>query len=68
MFVGWFGNIGCVFVLMLLVVVFEQVSVGEKLLCASYGDGAYVMLFEMMDVIDKFELCCGVLGYFEWRI
>ena len=40
---------------MLLVAALETAQAGQKLLCASYGDGAHALLFETTDALDKLE-------------
>jgi hydroxymethylglutaryl-CoA synthase len=45
------GNTGTAFVPMLLVAALEDSEPGDKILAASYGDGADVLLFEVTDKI-----------------
>ena len=48
---GRVGNTGCAFAPMLLVGALEAASGGQKILCASYGDGAHALVFETTDAI-----------------
>ncbi len=45
------GNTGTAFSLMLLVAALEEAKPGDKILVASYGDGADVLLFKVTDKI-----------------
>ncbi len=47
------GDTGAAFVPMLLVAALEEAKPGDKLLCASYGDGADVLLLRVTDQITK---------------
>ena len=47
------GNTGTAFALMLLVAALEDASPGDKILCASYGDGAEILLLQVTDEIKK---------------
>jgi len=64
---GRLGNTGCAFAPMLLVSALETASPGEKLLCASYGDGAHAMLFETTDALEKLEPRRAVSGHLAVR-
>ena len=46
----------------------EQAASGQKILCASYGDGAHALLFETTDAIEKLEPRVGVEGHLAKRI
>jgi len=65
---GRLGNTGCAFAPMLLVAALEQATAGQRILCASYGDGAHALLFETTDAIDKLEPRRGVAGHLARRI
>lgn len=47
------GNTGAAFTSMMLVAALEDASPGDKILCASYGDGADVLLLQVTDEIAK---------------
>lgn len=65
---GRLGNTGCAFAPMLLVAALEQAAAGQKLVCASYGDGAHALLFETTDAIDKLDPRRGVSGHLARRM
>ena len=65
---GRLGNTGCAFAPMLLVAALEQAKSGDKLLCASYGDGAHALLFETTDAISKLEPRRAVSGHLARRM
>jgi len=65
---GRLGNTGCAFAPMLFVAALEGAQAGQKLLCASYGDGAHALLFETTDAIDKLEPRRGVAGHLGRRL
>ena len=48
---GKLGNTGCSYALLLLAQALEKAQPGERLLVASYGDGAHALLFETTDAI-----------------
>lgn len=62
------GNTGCAFAPMLFVAALERARAGEKIVCASYGDGAHALLFETTDAIAKLEPRRGVAGHLAKRI
>lgn len=64
---GRLGNTGCAFAPMLFVAALETAQAGQKLLCASYGDGAHAMLFETTDALEKLEPRLGVAGHLAQR-
>jgi hydroxymethylglutaryl-CoA synthase len=47
------GDTGAAFTLMMLVAALEEASPGDKILCASYGNGADVFLLQVTDEIKK---------------
>jgi len=47
------GNTGAAFALMQLVAALEEASPGDKILCASYGDGVDILLLQVTDAIKK---------------
>jgi len=47
------GNTGCAFFMMLLIAAFENLKVGERVLCMSYGDGADAWSFRLTEQIEK---------------
>ena len=50
---GQLGNTGAAFALMLLVAALEEAHAGERLLFASYGDGAEALALQVTDKIEK---------------
>lgn len=62
------GNTGCAFAPMLLVAALEGAKAGQRIACASYGDGAHALLFETTDAIAKLEPRRGVAGHLGKRI
>ena len=61
------GNTGCAFAPMLLVAALEQAAAGERVLVASYGDGAHAMLFRTTGRLEKLEPRLGVTGHLKQR-
>lgn len=57
------GNTGAAYPLMLLVAALEGAKAGDKILVASYGDGADAILLEVTDEISKLPPRRGVKGY-----
>ncbi len=57
---GQLGNTGCSFALVQLAVALENAKPGEKLLVASYGDGAEVLALSTTDHIGKLDARRGV--------
>jgi 3-hydroxy-3-methylglutaryl CoA synthase len=64
---GRLGNTGCAFAPMLLAHALETAKPGERLLVASYGDGAHVMGFVATDHISKLDARRGVSWHLERR-
>jgi 3-hydroxy-3-methylglutaryl CoA synthase/uncharacterized OB-fold protein len=54
------GNTGTAFSLMLLVAVLEEAKAGDKILVASYGDGADVLLLKVTDKIKDIKGKWGI--------
>jgi 3-hydroxy-3-methylglutaryl CoA synthase/uncharacterized OB-fold protein len=65
--IGRLGNTGCAFAPMLLVAALEQARPGERVLCASYGDGAHALAFETTPALEKQEPRLGVAGHLARR-
>ena len=53
--IGKLGNTGSAYALMLLAHALESAKPGDRLLTASYGDGAHALLFQVEDPIEKLE-------------
>jgi len=66
-FFGRLGNTGAAFAPMLLAAALEDAKAGEKILVASYGDGAHALAFEVSDAIEKLEPRVGVSGHLARR-
>jgi len=77
---GRLGNTGTAFAPMLLVAALEEAKPGERILLASYGDGADALVLEVTDHIEKIRDRRGIKGhlaskrilrnyftYLEWR-
>ncbi len=64
---GKLGNTGCAFAPMLLIHALESASAGDRLLVASYGDGAHVMGFVATDHISKLDARRGMSWHLERR-
>jgi uncharacterized OB-fold protein len=62
---GQMGNTGTAYALMQLIAVLEEAKPGEKILLASYGDGADAYLLETTDEIAKFNGKRGIKGNLE---
>lgn len=54
------GNTGAASSMLILVSVLEEAKVGDKILLASYGDGADVFALRVNDRIDKVRACRGL--------
>jgi 3-hydroxy-3-methylglutaryl CoA synthase/uncharacterized OB-fold protein len=65
--IGRLGNTGCAYAPMLLVAALEQARPGERVLCASYGDGAHALSFETTAALEKLEPRLGVAGHLARR-
>jgi 3-hydroxy-3-methylglutaryl CoA synthase/uncharacterized OB-fold protein len=66
-FAGRLGDTGCAFAPMLLVAALEQAAAGERVLCASYGDGAHALLFETTPALAALAPRLGVRGHLARR-
>jgi len=66
-FFGRLGNAGCAFAPLLLVAALEGVSPGERVLVASYGDGAEALAFTATEEIGKLEPRRGVAWHLARR-
>jgi len=65
--IGRLGNAGCAFAPLLLAAALEAASPGERLLVASYGDGAEALAFTTTEHIEKLEPRRGVTWHLERR-
>ena len=65
--IGRLGNTGCAYAPMLLVAALEQARPGERLVCASYGDGAHALSFQTTAALEKQEPRLGVAGHLARR-
>jgi len=61
---GRLGNAGCAYAPILLAAALERAAPGERILVASYGDGAEVLGFRTTDQLEKLEPRRGV----EWHL
>ena len=66
-FFGRMGNTGTPFALMLLAAALEGATPGQRLLVASYGDGAHALCFETTGAIEKLEPRRGVSWHLSRR-
>jgi len=64
---GKLGNTGCAFAPMLLVSALENAKPGERLLVASYGDGAHVLGFVTTEHLGKLDARRGMAWHLERR-
>jgi len=64
---GRLGNAGAAFTPILLVAALETARAGDRLLAASYGDGAHAFAFEVTDAIGKLPQRRGVRGHLDRR-
>ena len=64
---GRLGNTGTPYALMLLAHALETARPGERLLVASYGDGAHALSFEVTDAIDGLSARRGMSWHLERR-
>jgi 3-hydroxy-3-methylglutaryl CoA synthase/uncharacterized OB-fold protein len=62
---GKMGNTGAAQAIMLLISALEEAKPGEKILVASYGDGADAYLLETTDEIARFNGRRGIKGHLE---
>jgi 3-hydroxy-3-methylglutaryl CoA synthase/uncharacterized OB-fold protein len=66
-FFGRLGNAGAAFAPLLLAAALEQARPGERLLAASYGDGAHALAFEVTEHVRKLGPRRGVAGHLARR-
>lgn len=64
---GKLGNTGCAFALMLFAHALETAKPGERILVASYGDGAEALSFQITEHIEKLDARRGVSGTLAHR-
>jgi len=64
---GSMNNTGAAYPIMLLIAALEQAKPGDKILLASYGDGADALFLEVTDEISKLKPCRGVKGHLETK-
>lgn len=64
---GTMGNTGAAYAVMQLIAALEQSKPGEKILVASYGDGADAYLLETTDEIASFKGPHGVRGHLDTK-
>lgn len=62
---GRMGNTGAAYALMLLIAALEEAKAGDKILMASYGDGADAYLLEVTSEIEKLTPRRGVKRHLE---
>jgi len=62
---GQMGNTGAAYPIMLLIAALEAAKPGDKILLASYGDGAEAYLLEVTKEIEKFGSRRGIKGNLE---
>jgi len=62
---GKMGNTGAAFPIMLLIAALEEAKPGDKILVASYGDGADAYLLEVTNEITKLSPRQGLKGHLE---
>lgn len=67
LFAGRLGNTGTSFAPLLLAAALEDAKPGQRLLVASYGDGAHALSFEVGEAIEKLEPRRGVSGHLARR-
>jgi uncharacterized OB-fold protein/3-oxoacyl-[acyl-carrier-protein] synthase III len=64
---GKLGNTGAAFAPMLLVGALETARAGQRLLVASYGDGAHALSFHVTDHVEKLEPRRALSGHLKRR-
>ena len=62
------GNTGCAHVPMILVAALENAKAGDKILAASYADGADAIVFKVTDKISKMADRRGIKGYLKSKV
>jgi len=65
--IGRLGNAGCAFAPLLLAAALESAREGDRLLVASYGDGAEALAFTTSEHVAKLEARRGVSWHLERR-
>jgi 3-hydroxy-3-methylglutaryl CoA synthase/uncharacterized OB-fold protein len=65
--IGTLGNTGAAYAPMLLVAALEQAKPGERVVCASYGDGAHALAFEATSELPNLPSRHGVRGHMARR-
>src|SRR3972149_9550689 len=58
------GNSGAAFTPMMLVAALEEAKPGDSILCATYGNGADILLFKVTDAITKIKNKRGI----KWNV
>ncbi len=64
---GRLGNSGCSFVLVQLAMALETAKPGDRILAASYGDGAEALALSVTDHVEKLDERRGVSWHLERR-
>ena len=64
---GKLGNTGSAFALMIFAHALESAKPGDRILVASYGDGAEALSFQITEHIEKLDARRGVSGYLVRR-
>ena len=64
---GRLGNTGTAFAPMQLALALERAAAGDRILVASYGDGAEALAFQVTDAIEKLDPRRGVSWHLERR-
>jgi uncharacterized OB-fold protein len=62
------GNTGTASTLMMLVAALETASPGDKILCASYGDGVDILLLQVTDNIKKISGKRGIKNHLKHKM
>jgi len=65
---GTVGNTGTASALMMLAAALEDASPGDRILCASYGDGADVLLFKVTEGIKKAKPKLGIKAQIDCKM
>jgi 3-hydroxy-3-methylglutaryl CoA synthase/uncharacterized OB-fold protein len=65
--IGALGNTGVAYAPMLLAAALAQAKPGERIVCASYGDGAHALAFETTPALEKLAPRLGVAGHLARR-
>ena len=64
---GKLGNTGSAFALMIFALALESAKPGDRILVASYGDGAEALSFQITEHIEKLDARLGVSGHLSHR-